>query len=74
LPRGGFHTPLRHLWLRHVWERASPRPERKIGVNARNFDPQTVLSIRVIALDRAAWWCRYSAAAAMPSAITSVMA
>jgi hypothetical protein len=35
------------------WERVSPKPEKKMGVNARNFDPAALRSVRVIPLDGA---------------------
>jgi hypothetical protein len=37
------------------WERVSPDPDRKMGVNARNFEPAALRSIRVVPLDGAAW-------------------
>jgi hypothetical protein len=37
------------------WERVSPLPERKMGVNARNFDPDALRSVRLRRLDGAAW-------------------
>jgi hypothetical protein len=35
------------------WERVSPKPERKMGVNVRNFEPEALRSVRVISLDGA---------------------
>ena len=35
------------------WERVSPKPEKKMGVNARNFAPAALRSVRVIPLDGA---------------------
>ena len=37
------------------WERVSPRPEREMGVNARNFEPEVLRTIPVVPLDGAAW-------------------
>ena len=37
------------------WERVSPKPERKMGVNARNFEPKVLRSVRVIPLDGASF-------------------
>lgn len=37
------------------WERISPDPERKMGVNARNFDPDALGSVRMRHLDGASW-------------------
>ncbi len=35
------------------WERVVPRPERKMGVNARNFESAALRSVRVVPLDGA---------------------
>lgn len=35
------------------WERVSPDPERQMGVNARNFDPDIIGSVPVRFLDGA---------------------
>ena len=35
------------------WERVSPDPERKMGINARNFDPDVIGSVPVRFLDGA---------------------
>jgi len=35
------------------WERVSPEPERKMGVNARNFEPKALRSVRVRRFDGA---------------------
>ena len=35
------------------WERISPHPENRMGVNARNFEPEVLRSVRVIPLDGA---------------------
>jgi hypothetical protein len=35
------------------WQRVSPDPERKMGVNARNFDPHILASIRTRHFDGA---------------------
>jgi hypothetical protein len=37
------------------WERVAPKPGRKMGVNARNFEPEVLRSIRVVPLDGASW-------------------
>jgi hypothetical protein len=37
------------------WERARPDPERKMGVNARTFDPAALRRARITPLDGAAW-------------------
>lgn len=40
------------------WQRVKPDPERKMGVNIRNFTLDVVNSVRVRALDGAAWYER----------------
>jgi hypothetical protein len=37
------------------WQRVSPDPERKMGVNARNFEPAVLRKVPVRPLDGAAW-------------------
>lgn len=37
------------------WERVVPAPERRMGVNIRNFDPAVLAAARVVPLDGAAW-------------------
>ena len=37
------------------WQRATPDPERKMGVNARTFDLDVLRSLRIVPLDGAAW-------------------
>ncbi len=37
------------------WERVAPKPERKMGVNMRNFEPAVLRSVRVVPLDGASW-------------------
>jgi hypothetical protein len=37
------------------WQRVSPDPDRKMGVNARNFEPKALRSVRTVQLDGAAW-------------------
>ena len=37
------------------WERISPHPENRMGVNARNFEPEVLRSVRVVPLDGASW-------------------
>jgi hypothetical protein len=35
------------------WQRVSPDPERKMGVNARNFEPEVLRSARLRRFDGA---------------------
>jgi hypothetical protein len=35
------------------WQRVSPKPEKKMGVNARNFEPGVLGSVRVVQFDGA---------------------
>jgi hypothetical protein len=37
------------------WQRVSPDSERKMGVNARNFDLEVLRKLPVRPLDGAAW-------------------
>jgi len=37
------------------WQRMKPDPDRKMGVNFRNFDPKVLGSVRIVPLDGAAW-------------------
>ena len=37
------------------WQRITPHPENRTGVNARNFVPEVLRSIRVVPLDGASW-------------------
>ena len=38
------------------WERTHPRPDSRVGVNARNFDPKVLESVRIRRLDGASTW------------------
>jgi hypothetical protein len=38
------------------WQRLKPDPERHMGVNARNFAPAVLKSLRIQPLDGAAWY------------------
>jgi len=38
------------------WERINPREDARMGVNARNFEPSALASIRVRRLDGASTW------------------
>jgi hypothetical protein len=35
------------------WQKIAPHPENRTGVNARNFEPEVLRSIRVVPLDGA---------------------
>lgn len=35
------------------WQKIAPHPENRAGVNARNFEPEVLRSIRVVPLDGA---------------------
>ena len=35
------------------WQKIAPHPENRTGVNARNFEPEVLRTIRVVALDGA---------------------
>jgi hypothetical protein len=35
------------------WERILPKPEKKMGVNARNFEPKILRSARIVRFDGA---------------------
>jgi len=37
------------------WERIVPAPERKMGVNARLFEPDQLGPVRIVLLDGASW-------------------
>jgi hypothetical protein len=37
------------------WQRVRPNPERKMGVNYRNFDLDLLQAVRITPLDGAAW-------------------
>jgi hypothetical protein len=38
------------------WEHRVPPPDARVGVNARNFDPQELEAVRVRRLDGADTW------------------
>ena len=38
------------------WERTRPKPDSKVGVNARNLEPEALEGVRVRRLDGASTW------------------
>jgi hypothetical protein len=51
---------LRFVWCNTCgclmcWQRVKPDPDRQMGVNARNFEPSILGSVRVSPLDGASW-------------------
>jgi len=38
------------------WEPVDPTPDSKMGVNARNFDPDALGTVRIRLLDGASTW------------------
>lgn len=52
---------LKFVWCRTCgclthWQRMHPKPDSRMGVNARNFDPADIESVRIRHLDGAASW------------------